>query len=96
MCLDDPVAFARGGFQPLAVQDGDLLVPVINESGLVQRSGDDRDTWPANAQHDGQKLLRQIELVCASAVVGIMRGAHPTPKGSKRCELSLPASGGFV
>src|SRR6185312_2312633 len=46
-----PIAFARRGFEVFAVEDGDAPVPVFVQTGLLQRSSDNRDCWAARAQH---------------------------------------------
>jgi hypothetical protein len=57
--LGDSITFARVALQSAAIQDHDVVaaVPVDVRSLLFARGGD--DAGPADAQHHGQKLLRQ-------------------------------------
>ena len=67
--LDDPVAFARRGFQSLAVAYFDLAAAVFHETTRLQALQNDRDPRAAHAKHDRQQFVRQRQNVVLHAIV---------------------------
>ena len=53
------IAFARGGFQTLAIDDADMPADMRDDAGPRELGHDERHGWPPDAQHDRQKLVRQ-------------------------------------
>jgi hypothetical protein len=45
--LHDLVAFASRVLHALDVDDGDMAAAIFDESGLLERAGYERNTWPA-------------------------------------------------
>jgi hypothetical protein len=63
MRTDPCVAFASGFPHCLAVCNLDAAAPLSNETGSLQRAGDQGDTGTAYAEHLSQKLLSQTQAV---------------------------------
>src|SRR5665213_981510 len=59
----DLVALARSIFEAGAIENRDRPVRVFDEARLLECCSRNRDTGPAGAEHHGQKLLRERELV---------------------------------
>jgi hypothetical protein len=51
MPLNIAVAFARGGLQTRAVEDGHAAIRVMDQVSVFQRTSGDGHTGPANPQH---------------------------------------------
>src|SRR4051812_17692438 len=66
---DDVVALAGGCFEPLAPDDADASVVARDQAGLLERSHHDGDRGPAHAEHDGQELVFQPEIVGLDTIV---------------------------
>src|SRR5437773_10308671 len=75
MSANDGVALAGCRFQSFAVLYGDTPMHVADESGVLQRGGDDADGRTLHAEHDCQKLMTQMEVLFVHAVV---RRQQPT------------------
>jgi hypothetical protein len=75
MSANDGIAFARGGFQPFAVDDGDVPACGADESGMLQRASDDTDGLALHAEHHRQKLMAQLTILVVHPVV---RHQQPT------------------
>jgi hypothetical protein len=65
---DQPVTFTRGLREPLPITYRNLLSPPLDQAGAFQVPGGIGDGWPLNAQHFGQKVLRNWQNVLIAAV----------------------------
>ena len=59
----DPITRTRRALEPTAIGDGDPAPAEPDEAGLLQDAGHNRHGRAANAQHLGQELLGEGELV---------------------------------
>ena len=67
--LDRRIALAGRSFESCPIRDVDrATMSVADESGFLQSASDDRHRRTANAEHDGQELVRQLQLVAAHPI----------------------------
>ena len=71
---DHFVAFAAGRLQSLSIENGDHATVIINQPGLLEGARHGSHGGAAHAEHLGQELMRELELVSAHPVV-----AHQQP-----------------
>src|SRR4051794_2785644 len=66
---DDSIAFAGAGLQSFAVEDCDLAALRLNPTAILQRFQHLGDASPADAQHEGEEFVREINRVGIHAVL---------------------------
>src|SRR6266566_6476975 len=74
LSLDGSITFAGGLPQTSHIPDLDMTPAVANNSGLLQRVGDDRDRVALHADHSRQAFLGQRQ---AFAVGQVARAQQP-------------------
>jgi hypothetical protein len=67
---NDLVALARRRLETIPIENPDAAVAGRNEPGPLQRPHHDRDRRAMDAQHDGEELVLQQELVGVDASAG--------------------------
>jgi hypothetical protein len=66
---NDVITFTRGTFETAPIDDAYPAAAVVDESGLLQRAGDDRYCRTSNAKHLSKELLRDRKLIALDTVV---------------------------
>ena len=69
MCTHDGVALARCGLQTSTVANRDMPMRIVDESCVLQRTGDDADGRTLHTEHDRQELVAQMEIPLVHPVV---------------------------
>src|SRR5258706_15182138 len=59
------IALTRRVLEPFTVHDGDVAAVIGDESGLLQRTGDDRYRRAAPAEHHGDELRGEGKFLAA-------------------------------
>src|SRR5688500_3072251 len=72
--LDDLVALTGGFLESATILDDDTPIEIANELRALQLTGRDRHARASHAEHHGEKLVREAELV---GVRTIMRHEEP-------------------
>ena len=83
------VALARGGFEPLPIDDGDAAAVIRDQAGLLKDSRDDGHGGTRGAEHHRGEFLRQRKLVGAHTVV-----RHQQPPRQTMLDLVHRIAGG--
>jgi hypothetical protein len=58
LLADDRIAFAGPGFETMAIDDLNATAMVADETGVLQRAGDNGDGRPSHAEHLRQEFVR--------------------------------------
>src|SRR5204863_9154870 len=63
------VAAARSGLEATPVKNGDVATAVADQFARLQGTCRLGHTDAANAQHEGEELLRDVEAICVRAIL---------------------------
>lgn len=83
------VAFAGSCFEPGTIEDGDLTAAVVNEVLLLQLPRSHGDATPTHAEHIGEKLMGEVEMIGLRPIVG-----HQQPARQPWLDLMKVDAGG--
>ena len=61
--IDDRVTLANGSFQALTVDDGNRAANISNQFSLRQFLSRQRNTFTANSEHIGNKVVRHYQVI---------------------------------
>ena len=72
------VALAGCGLEPAAGLDGYIPARIMNESFLLKHARGNGNCTPSHAEHVGEELVREVEMIRVCAVMGHQQPAHQT------------------
>jgi len=87
--VDDGVAFAGFSFQAFAIEDLDVSALVGDDAGFLESAGGCGDAGAADAEHFGEKLLGEVEVLAFDAVLD-----HEEPAGEAVLDFVEAVAGG--